>query len=58
MAHTEEIRNSYEILVRKPVEKRPHERTRHKKEDNIRMDRRKIGCKGVDQIHLVQDTDW
>jgi hypothetical protein len=26
-------------------------------DENIRMDPRKIGCKGVDWIHLAQDTD-
>jgi hypothetical protein len=28
------------------------------KQDNIRMDLRKIGWEGVDSVHLVQDTDW
>jgi hypothetical protein len=33
-------------------------RPRHRWEDNIRMDRREIGCgESVDWIHLVQDRD-
>jgi len=37
-------------LVGKPVGKRP----RHRQEDIIRMDLKKIGWEGVDWIHLAQ----
>jgi len=29
----------------------------HRCKDNIRMDLKEIGCKGVDWIHPVQDRD-
>jgi hypothetical protein len=32
-------------------------KTRRTWEDNIRIDLRKIGCEGVDWIHLAKDTD-
>jgi hypothetical protein len=32
-------------------------RPRHRWEDNIGIDLREIGCKGVDWIHLTQDRD-
>jgi hypothetical protein len=38
-----EVRNVYEILVTKPVGKRPLGRPRCRWEDNIRMDPREIG---------------
>jgi hypothetical protein len=54
-----EMRNAYKILILKPDGKRPLERPRHRWEDNIRMDFRRIvwvdGLVGVDWIHLVQD---
>jgi hypothetical protein len=40
VAHMEEIRNTYKILVRKPEEKRPLRRLRCRWEDNTRMDHR------------------
>jgi hypothetical protein len=33
-----DIKTEYKVLVRKPEEKRPLERPRHRWEDNIRMD--------------------
>jgi hypothetical protein len=41
------MRNEYEILVRKPEGKRPHERPRCSWEDNIKMDLR-VGMCGLD----------
>jgi hypothetical protein len=38
-----EIRNAYKILVGKPEEKRPLERPRRRREDNIKMDFRETG---------------
>jgi hypothetical protein len=37
-AHMKEMRNKYKILVRKPVDKRPLRRCRHRWEDNTRME--------------------
>jgi hypothetical protein len=52
-----EMRNALKILVRKPEEKRPHGRPRHRWEVNIRMDVREIRWKDVDWIYLAQDRD-
>jgi hypothetical protein len=38
VAHMEEKRNAYRILVRKPEGKRPLRRLRRRKDDNIKMD--------------------
>jgi hypothetical protein len=43
-----EMRSAYSILVGKLKGKRPFVRPRHRWEDNIGMDLRGIGCKGVD----------
>jgi hypothetical protein len=45
------------ILIGKPEGMKPLGRLRCSLEDNIKMDLREIGCKGVDWIHLAQDTD-
>jgi hypothetical protein len=52
VAHMGQMRNADSILVGKPEGKRPLGRPRHKWEDNIRMDVRKIGWEGVDWMHL------
>jgi hypothetical protein len=52
-----EMRNTHRILGGKPEWKRRLGRLRHRREDNIKIDRREIGLKGVDWIHLVQDRD-
>jgi hypothetical protein len=44
-------------LVRKPERKKPLEMSRHRWEDNIRMDLTEIGWKDVDWMHLTQDRD-
>jgi hypothetical protein len=49
--------NAYKILVRKSEGQRPHRIHRHREEDNIRMDLRDIGWKGVNWMHLAQDMD-
>jgi len=51
------MRNAYSALVGKPEGKRPVGRHRRGKEDNIRMDVRKIGFEGVDWMHLAPDKD-
>jgi hypothetical protein len=50
-----EIRPAYKILVGKSEGKRPLERTRHRREDNIKMDRKATGWNCVEWIHLAQD---
>jgi len=49
--------NLYKIMVGKFGGKRPLRRSRCSSDDNIRMDLREIGWKGVDRIHLAQDRD-
>jgi hypothetical protein len=49
--------NAYIVLVGKPEGKRPLERPRRRREDNIRMDLGKIGWGGLDWIDLAQDRD-
>jgi hypothetical protein len=43
--------------VGKPEGKRPPARPRHRWEDNIKMNLRKIGCGDMNWIHLTQDRD-
>jgi hypothetical protein len=50
-------RNAYRILVGKPEGKRPLGRSRHRWEDNIKMNLREIGWGGMDWIDLAQDKD-
>jgi len=42
-----------QILVRKPVVKRPTRRPRSTCENHIKMDIAKFGCEFVDRIHLA-----
>jgi hypothetical protein len=53
-----EKRNEYtrSILVGKPEGKRPLERPRRTRVDNIKMDLREIGWNGMDWIDLAQDS--
>jgi hypothetical protein len=48
VARMVEMRNAYNILVRKPEGKRPPGRPRRRWEDNIRIDLSEIGWEGVD----------
>jgi hypothetical protein len=52
-----EKRNLYWILVGKPERRRPLERPRRRRENNIRMDLREIGWGGMDWIDVAQDRD-
>jgi hypothetical protein len=45
------------VSIGKPEGKRPLGRTRHRYEDNIKIDLRGIGCEGVDLMYLAQDRD-
>jgi len=47
----------YRVLVGKPEGKRPLGRPRHRWEDNIKMDLRRVGCRGIDWIELAQDRE-
>jgi hypothetical protein len=52
------MRNVYRILVGKPEGTRPLGRSGRRLEDNIRMDLRGKGWKGVNWIHLAQNRDF
>jgi hypothetical protein len=52
-----QMRNTYNIMVRKPERKAPHGRPRRRWEDSIRMDLKKLGWESVDWIHLAHDRE-
>jgi hypothetical protein len=52
-----EGRGVYRFLVGKPEEKRPLGRTRHRREDTIKMDPQEVGCGCMDWMELAQDRD-
>jgi hypothetical protein len=52
-----EVRGAYNILVGRPEVRRPLGRPRRRREDNIKMDLRKMGFGDVDWIHWAQDRD-
>jgi hypothetical protein len=56
VAHMEERRGIYRVLVGNPEGKRPLGRPRHIWED-IMMDLQKVGCGGRAWIKLAQDRD-
>jgi hypothetical protein len=59
VAGTEQIKNSYKILVGNPEAKRPFERNRHRRKCNIRLYPREIDWKSVCWMHLAQDRkNW
>jgi hypothetical protein len=49
-------RNAYRILVGKPEEKRPLERPRHRRVDNVKMDLREDGVVWTGLIWLRTGT--
>ena len=57
IAHMEEWRGVYRILVGKPEGKRPLGKPRCRWKDNIKMDLQEVGCGSVDWIDLAQDRD-
>jgi hypothetical protein len=57
VARMGERRGVYRALVEKPEERRPLGRSRHRWEDNIKMDLREVGWRGVDWIDVAQDRD-
>ena len=52
-----ERRTAYRILVWKPEAKRPLGRTRHRWEDNIKLDLQAVGWGVMDWIDLARDRD-
>jgi len=52
-----ERRGLYGVFVGKPEGKRPLGRSRHRGEDNIKMDLQEVGWGGMDWIKLAQDRD-
>jgi hypothetical protein len=50
----QDMRNEYKCLVGKPARKRPLERSRHRWEDNVRLDLTEIGwkCEWIEYIWL------
>jgi len=57
VAHMEEERGMYSVLVGKPEGKRPLGRPKHRWEDNIKMVLQEVGCGGMDWIEWAQDRD-
>ena len=47
----------YRFLVGKPGGKSTHWRSRHRREDNIKMDLQEVGCGYMDWIGLAQDRN-
>jgi hypothetical protein len=52
-----EKRNAYKILVGKPKGKRALRSPRRGSVDNVKMDLREIGWRGMDWIDLAQDRN-
>jgi hypothetical protein len=57
VARVGERRNAYWVLVGKPEGRRPLGRTRRRWEDNIKIDLREVGWKGMDWINLAHDPN-
>jgi hypothetical protein len=53
-----DMRNAYRVLVGKSERKRPLRKSRHKWENNMKMDLREIEFGGVEWLYLAQDRDW
>jgi hypothetical protein len=48
-------RGVYRVLVGKPEEKRPLERSMGRWEDILKIDLQEVGCRNMDWIELAQD---
>jgi len=57
VAHMDEERGVYRVLVGKPEGRRSLGRPRRRWVDNIRMDLQEVGCGYMDCIGLAQDRD-
>ena len=58
VARPEESRSAFKILTGKLTGKRPLGRSRHRFEDNIRMDLKGIGINGRNWADLAHDRDY
>jgi hypothetical protein len=47
----------HRVLVGKPEGNKPLWRPRRRREDNIKMDLKEVGCRSMDLIELAQDRD-
>ena len=54
-SRTEKDRSAFKMLTGKPTGKRPQRRPRRRWEDNIRMDRKKIGINRRNYVDSVED---
>ena len=52
-----ERRAIYRVLVGKPEGKRPLERPRCGREDNVKMGLQEVGCGGMDRIELAEGRE-
>jgi len=52
-----EKRNTYRTLLVKHESKKLHGRSRLRREDNIKLDLKELGCQGVDWIDVTRDRD-
>ena len=50
-------RNAYRVSVGKPEGKRPLGRPRSRREDNIKMNLREVGCDPGEWMDLAEDRD-
>jgi hypothetical protein len=50
-------RGLHRVLMEKHKGKKTHGRSRHKWDDNIKMDLQEVGCEGMDWIELAQDRN-
>ena len=57
VAHMEQSRNAYKVLVGKSEGKRPLGRPRRRWEDNIKMDLREVGCDPGEWIAFAENRD-
>jgi hypothetical protein len=53
-----EGRSAFKILTGNPTGKRPLRRSKHRWEDNIRIDLKEIGIKTRNWVDSVQDRDY
>jgi hypothetical protein len=59
MALMGEGRSVYRVLIRRPEGKRQLGRPRRRREDNIKMDLRKIGIDGANRFQMALDrVQW
>ena len=57
VAHMRERKGICGVVMGRPEGKRPLGKPRHRWEDNIKVDLKEIGWKGLDWIDLTQDRD-